>query len=290
MTNVVDENYIPLHEYKLIAGQNFVARPATKEATSEVIVNEKTLRQFNIANGNPDKAIGEEILFRAGMEKESKKLTIVGVIKDFHYGKLDDNIKPVAFTYLTPDAYLTADQRDGLVNVRIDTSDPLATIAKVEGLWKSVDPVHPMEAQFYNDAIEDAYHELSAMIKVIGFLSFIAISIASLGLLGMVVFTTETRLKEISIRKVLGASSGNLVVMLSRGFIVLIGVSALVAIPLTYLFFENVVLTNFPFHEPIGVLELFGGLIAVLVIAFVMIGSQTISAAASNPAEVLKCE
>ena len=290
MTNIVDENYIPLHEYELIAGQNFIARPATKEATSEVIVNEKTLRQFNIANGNPDKAIGEEILFRAGMEKASKKLTIVGVMKDFHYGKLDDNIKPVVFTYLTPDAFLTADQRDGLVNVRINTSDPLATITKIQELWKSVDPVHPLEAQFYDDAIEDAYHELSAMIKVIGFLSFIAISIASLGLLGMVVFTTETRLKEISIRKVLGASSGNLVLLLSRGFIMLIGVSALVAIPVTYLFFENFVLTNFPFHEPIGVLELFGGLIVVLAIAFVMIGSQTIRAAASNPAEVLKCE
>ena len=290
MTNIVDENYIPLHEYKLIAGQNFIARPTIKEATSEVIVNEKTLRQFNIADGDAEKAIGEEILLKMGMEKISKKLTIVGVMKDFHYGKLDDNIKAVAFTYLTPDAFLTSDQRDGLLNVRVNTSDPLITMAKIQAVWKNIDPVHPLEAQFYDDAIEDAYHELSAMIKVIGFLSFIAISIASLGLLGMVVFTTETRLKEISIRKVLGASSGNLVLLLSRGFLVLIGVSALVAIPLTYVFFENFVLTHFPFHEPIGVIELFGGLIAVLVIAFVMIGSQTVRAAASNPADVLKSE
>lgn len=290
MTNIVDENYIPLHEYELIAGQNFVARPATKEATSEVIVNQKTLRQFNIANGDPDKAIGEEILFRVGMDKNTKKLTIVGVMKDFHYGKLDDNITPVVFTFLTPDAFLTADQRDGLINVRVNTSDPLTTMAKIQELWKEVDPVHPFEAKFYKDAIEEAYHELSAMIKVIGFLSFIAISIASLGLLGMVVFTTETRLKEMSIRKVLGASSGNLILLLSRGFIFLILISALIAIPLTYLFFENFVLSNFPFHKPIGVIELFGGLTAVLAIAFIMIGSQTIRAASSNPAEVLKCE
>jgi ABC-type antimicrobial peptide transport system permease subunit len=248
------------------------------------------LRQFNIANGDAEKAIGEEILLRMGMEKLGKKLTIVGVMKDFHYGKLDDNINPVVFTYLTPDAFLTSDQRDGLVNVKVNTSDPIITMAKIQEVWKSVDPVHPFEAEFYDDAIEDAYHELSAMIKVIGFLSFIAISIASLGLLGMVVFTTETRLKEISIRKVLGASAGNLVLLLSRGFLVLIGVSALVAIPLTYVFFENFVLTNFPFHKPIGAIELFGGLIAVLAIAFVMIGSQTVRAAASNPAEVLKCE
>lgn len=284
LTNIIDENYIPLHGYKLIAGQNFIARPATREATSEVIVNEKTLRQFNIANRDPEKAVGEEILL------DNRKLTIVGVMQDFHYSKLDDNIKPVAFTYLTPDAFLTHDQRDGLVNVRVNTSNPIETMAKIREVWKSIDPVHPFQGQFYDDAIEEAYSELSAMIKVIGFLSFIAISIASLGLLGMVVFTTETRLKEMSIRKVLGATSGNLVFLLSRGFIVLLAVSALIALPITYLFFERVVLTHFPFHDPIGIGELFGGLLAVLAIACIMIGSQTMKAARSNPAETLKCE
>jgi ABC-type antimicrobial peptide transport system permease subunit len=283
-TNIVDENYIPLHQYELIAGQNFITRPITKEATSELIVNEKTLRQFNIGNGDPEKAIGEEILLN------NKKLTIVGVIKDFHYAKLDEDILPVVFTYLTPDAFLTRDGRDGLVNVRVDTSDPIQTMAKIEQVWKSVDPVHPFQAQFYDDAIEEAYSELSAMIKIIGFLSFVAISIASLGLLGMVVFTTETRLKEISIRKVMGATSGNLVFLLSRAFVILLTVSALIALPITYLFFENFVLINFPFHNPIGIMELFGGLLAVLAIAFIMIGSQTMRAAQRNPTEILKSE
>ncbi len=284
LTNIVDENYIPLHGYKLIAGQNFITRPVTKDATSEVIVNEKTLKRFSIANGDPEKAIGQEVLLN------NKKLAIVGVMKDFHYGKLDSNIEPVVLTYLTPDAFLTSDGRDGLVNVRVNTSNPIETMAKIEAVWKSLDPVHPFEGQFYDDAIEEAYNELSAMIKVIGFLSFIAISIASLGLLGMVVFTTETRLKEISIRKVLGATSGNLVLLLSRGFVMLLAISALIALPITYIFFENVVLTNFPFHNPVGIGELFAGLLAVLAIAFVMIGSQTIKAAQSNPAEVLKSE
>ena len=284
LTNIVDETYLPLHEYKLVAGKNFITRPVTKEATSELIVNEKTLEQFGIANGDPQKAIGEEILLN------NKKLTIVGVIKDFHYAKLDDDIKPVVLTYLTPDAFLTSDGRDGLVNVRIYTNDPVETMAKIEAVWKSVDPVHPFEAEFYDDSIEGAYKELSAMIKVIGFLSFIAISIASLGLLGMVVFTTETRIKEISIRKVMGATSGSLVLLLSRGFIAMLTVSALIALPITCLFFDNLVLTHFPFHDPIGVTELFGGLLAVLAIAFIMIGSQTIRAARSNPAEILKSE
>jgi ABC-type antimicrobial peptide transport system permease subunit len=128
------------------------------------------------------------------------------------------------------------------------------------------------------------------MIKIIGFLSFLAISIASMGLFGMVVFTTETRLKEISIRKVMGASSGNLVFLLSRGFLSLLSISALIALPVTYFFFENVVLTNFPYHTPVQIAELSVGLLAVLLIAFIMIGSQTMKAARSNPAEVLKGE
>lgn len=284
LTNIIDEHYLPLHRYKLVAGQNFVTRPVTREATTEVIVNERTLRLLNIANNDPEKAIGEELLL------DNRKLNITGVIRDFHYSKLDENIQPVVFTYLTPDAFLTSTKRDGLVNVLVDTSDPVATMAKIEAVWKSIDPVHPFQGAFYDDSIEDAYHELSAMIRVIGFLSFIAISIASLGLLGMVVFTTETRLKEISIRKTLGATSGSLVLLLSRGFIALLGVSALIAVPVTYLFFEFVVLVHFPFHEAIGIGELFGGLLAVLAIAFAMIGSQTLKAAYSNPAETLKCD
>lgn len=281
LTNIIDEHYIPLHEYKLVAGRNFITRPLTRNATSEIIVSEKVVKQLHIADGDPQKAVGEEILM------DNHKLTITGVIKDFHYAKLDETIKPVAFTYLTPDAFLTSDGRDGLLNVGLNTTNPVETMEKIQEVWKSVDPVHPLDATFYDDSIEEAYSDLSAMIKVIGFLSFIAISIASLGLFGMVVFTTETRLKEISIRKVLGASSGNLVVLLSRHFVMLLALSACISLPITYLFFQRLVLIRFPFHEPIG-MELFAGLFAVLIIAFLMIGSQTIKAAQSNPAKTLK--
>lgn len=282
LMNIVDENYIPLHEYSLVAGQNFIARPATKEAASEIIVNEKTVKQFHIAEGDPEKAVGEEIILN------NKKLTIVGVMHDFHYSKLDSKIEPVVFTYLTPDAHLTADARDGLVNVRISSMDPVETMAKIQNAWESVDPVHPFKGAFYQDEIEEAYQELSAVLKTIGFLSFLAISIASLGLLGMVVFITETRIKEIGIRKVLGASSGNLVFLLSRGFLILLAISSLISVPLTYVFFERVVLTRFPFHKSIGAPELLSGVMGVLAVALIMIGSQTMKAAQSNPAEVLK--
>lgn len=284
LTNHVDENYLPLHEYQLVAGGNFIARPTTAKAASEVIVNEQVLKRFNIGTNDPEKAIGEEItLTQPPNFSEGRKMTIVGVIKDFHYGTVVDPIEPVAFLFWTP-------EDRAIINAKIQSTDMLATMAKIESAWKKIDRVHPFQAKFYDEAIEDAYSELSAMIKIIGFLSFLAISIASMGLFGMVVFTTETRLKEIGIRKVMGASSGNLIYLLSRDFLVLLSISALIALPVTYLFFENFVLTNFPYHTPVQVAELFVGLLAVLLIAFIMIGSQTMKAAKSNPAEVLKSE
>ncbi len=282
MTNNVDENYLSLHEYKLIAGENFIAHPTTSEAVREVIVNEQFLKRFNISNKNPKKAIGEEITF-SNFKIHGHKMTIVGVMKDFHYGKVDNIVGPVAFMSWTP-----GDR--AVINAKIQSADMPATMARIESVWKKIDRAHPFDAKFYDQEIEDAYSEFSAMIKIIGFLSFLAISISSMGLFGMVAFTTETRLKEISIRKVMGASSANLVYLLSRGFLVMLSISAFIALPVTYLFFEKIMLANFPYHTPVQIAELFVGLLAVLLIAFIMIGSQTMKAARSNPVEVLKSE
>jgi putative ABC transport system permease protein len=106
----------------------------------------------------------------------------------------------------------------------------------------------------------------------------------------MVVFTTETRLREISIRKVFGASEVKLVFLLSKGFMALLTLAASIALPATYLFFDNVVLVNFAYHEPIRVTEIFVGLAGVMSVAFLMVASQTFKVARSNPAEVLKNE
>lgn len=282
MTNHIDQNYLALHEYKLIAGGNFKARPTTTEAATEIIVNQQVLKRFNIGNNDPQKAIGKEVSF-SNMQVKGRKMTIVGVIKDFHYGKIENLIEPVAFMFWTP-----GDR--AVINAKIKSNDMLATMSKIESVWKKTDRVHPFKAKFYDEEIEEAYSEFSVMIKIIGFLSLLAISISSMGLFGMVAFTTETRLKEIGIRKVMGAGAGSLVFLLSRGFLVMLSVSAFIALPITYLLFEKYVLRNFPYHTPIQIVELFLGLIVVLLIAFIMIGSQTIKAARSNPVEVLKSE
>jgi putative ABC transport system permease protein len=273
--NFVDENYLPVHKHTLISGRNL--KPVSGKSESEVVVNEQVLKHLGIAKGDPQKALGEVV------KVDDKELTIVGVLKDFHYGTVESRIEPVLFRY-------SDKEPDGFLNVKISSSDIAATMERIETAWKKIDRVHPVDAMFYDDQIQRNYSQFSVMVKVIGFLAFLAICIASMGLFGMVVFTTETRLKEISIRKVLGASEGRLVFLLSKSFIVLLLLSALIALPATYLLFTKVVLVNFVYHKPVTFFEISIGLIAVASIAFIMIGSQTLKVAKKNPASVLKAE
>jgi hypothetical protein len=179
--NFIDEHHLPMHEHEFLAGKNFTAKPENAEE-SEAIVNAQALKQFNIGENEPNKAVGEEITVGG------KKLTIIGVVKDFHYETLEDNIEPVVFRYFTNASY-------GYINAKIASKDLPTTLARIEKAWKNVDKVHPLDAKFYDDQIEQAYSQFSMMIKVIGFLGFLAVCIASMGLFGMVVFTTETKFK-----------------------------------------------------------------------------------------------
>lgn len=271
--NKVDEHYLPLHQHKLLAGKNFMLRPE-KGKESEVIVNQQVLKRFNIANRDPEKALGTVVTV------DGQQLVIVGVLRDFHYGSLENKIEPVMFRYSAdPGSFL---------NVRIASNDLPGTMAGIQGVWRKMDKVHELDAKFYDEQIEEAYAQFSVIIKIIGFIAFLAICIASLGLFGMVVFTTETKLKEISIRKVLGASETGLIYMLCKGFLLLLVISTCIALPLTYLFFDKIVLTKFPYHQPISLPGMLGGSLVVMLLAFFLIGSQTVKAARNNPAKVLK--
>jgi putative ABC transport system permease protein len=272
--NFVDEQYIPLHGHVILAGRNLSSLTGTE---SEVLVNEQLLKRFDIAHGDPQKAVGESI------KADGLDLTIVGVMKDFHYGTVENKIEPVMFRY-------SRAEPNGFLNIKIATTDIAPALKSIEQAWKKVDHVHPIQASFYDQQIAANYDQFSVMIKVIGFLAFLAVCISSMGLFGMVVFTTETRLKEISIRKVLGASERRLVILLSKSFLIMLTISGLIALPATYLLFDQVVLVNFVYHEPVTFFELFAGLIGVMAIAFLMIGFQTLRVARTNPATVLKTE
>lgn len=271
----IDEHYLPLHGHTFLAGRNFMAK-SDSAMESEVIVNERVLKRFNIGQQEPLNAIGEIITINR------RKLQIIGVLKDFHYGRSDSEIKEFIFRY----SY----NKPQYLNAKVASTDWPKTLDKIEHSWKKIDNTHQLEATFLDEQIEGSYRSFSSRIKVIGTLSFLAICIASFGLLGMVVFTTETRLKEISIRKVMGAGEGSLVFLLSRGFLVLLLIAGLIALPATQFFFVPYALDEYAESVPIPWSELIAGVICVMAISFLMIGTHTLKVARTNPAEVLKNE
>jgi len=274
--NFIDSQYLKMHGHTLLAGRDFVPRSDQAEE-SEIIVTRQLLQKFDMDEKDPGKALGEVL------DIEGKNLAIIGVIKDFHYETVEDQVEPVILRNITRNGggYLTA---------RILTEDWPETLESIKNAWQKVDKTHPLEATLYDDQIEKAYSPFSMMIKIIGFLAFLTVCIASLGLFGMVVFTTETRLKEISIRKVLGASESSLILLLSRNFLVMLLLAALIALPATYFFFDKIVLVNFAYHKAVSVAELLISLSLVVVLAFAMIGSQTFKTARTNPSKVLKAD
>lgn len=271
--NTIDENYLRLHAFNFLAGGNFPGESASRD---KVIVNQEFLRYFHISPDNPVRSLGEVV------KLNGKDHAIAGVVKDFYYGGAGRLIEPFVFSYSVEEAQF--------VSVKVVSNDPVSFMSRIERAWHKIDPVHPVKAAFYDDAIQDSYSDIFAMLKIIGFLSFLTISIASVGMFGMVVFTTETRLREISIRKVFGSSESDLVYILSRGVLLLLAVAALIALPATYLLFDRIILPNIAYHAPVRINDLLSGTMAVTGIALLMIGSQTLKAARRNPAEVLRNE
>ena len=271
--NWIDEHYIPLHDHQLLAGINFSKANATTDSEEGVIVNEQVLQTLRLGSGNPTEAIDKLVLV------DGAEARIIGVVKDFHHGTVGDRIEPYIFRYSDVPAYL---------NVGVKSDDIAATMTKINNVWKEVDNVHPLDAEFYDDQIEYVYSQFSMMIRILGFLAFLSIVIASMGLFGLVVFTMRTRMKEISIRKVFGASRGYLIFLLSREFLILLFIAALIALPAAYFFFDGVILSLFAYHAPIGFLELFLAIFLLALIALIVIGLQTNKTALQNPAEVLR--
>lgn len=272
--NGIDINYIPLHDHKLIAGKNF-APLSGDSSTLQVIVNEQLLKRFDI--GTPDEALGEVLLF------DKQEATIVGVIGDFHYGTISRKVDPFLFKYQKEDFYK--------VNIKFnDNADIVVGREKIEKAWKNVDDIHPIEARFYNDNIERQYEDYSIMVKVIGSLAILAIIIATMGLLGMVMFTAETRIKEIGIRKVLGATESSLIYLLGKGFFILLIIASLIAVPFTIFLFNNVVLSDVAYKARIGIFDSLAGPLFILTLGIITIGIITLFAARTNPATILRNE
>ncbi len=265
----VDHRFIPNYGLALAAGQNFPDQMPSGEEHF-ILVNEQFVRAFSWTSRD---APGQTMLI------DHLPHRIIGVVRDFNYTHLEEPIQSFFLRYQP--------ERFAYASLKINTPDIQTTLTGLEAAWDQIRPGQTFEARFLEDQIEEAYLFLLNNVQLFGFLAFVAISIACLGLLGMAVYTTEVRLKEISIRKVFGAGEWRLVRLLSSGFIQILAGAALFAVPLAWYLFDQLILNNFAFRIAVGPVELGAGILLLFALGFLTIVSQTWKAARANPAGVL---
>ncbi|MEM6737676.1 MAG: ABC transporter permease [Bacteroidota bacterium] len=274
-TGFVDKNFLEMQEFKLLAGKTFLDPLVDGGNTNYIVANEGLLKE--LALGTPQEAIGKTIFYN------EKKVRILGVVKDFIDIGLTKKIFN-SFVFVFPDGL---EQYRSLA-VKLRSNNLPRTIQKLDKIYQTLDPIHPFEFHFYDDQLANNYRQQKVIYKLISYLAIIAVGISILGMLGMAVLTTESRIKEISIRKVLGAGVANLMLLLSRGFLVLILLAGLIAIPTTLYLVNQMVLNEFLYKAEIGLIEIFSGFAIVLAIGVLTIGWQIRMAAIKNPVDLLR--
>lgn len=273
----VDHNYIANLDIKLLSGKSFTDQ---QESKHDVIVNEEFLKQFKIAN--PAEALDKTFIFAGPDGNRGGEFRIIGVAKNFHYSDLRRPIQSFLFRYDS--------SQFRYANLKVTSNEMHSTIVNLEAVWKTIGGEKKFEARFFDDEIEDAYSFYFSMIKLCGFLGFLAISISCLGLLGMVVYTSENRTKEIGVRKVMGASSTAIAVLLSKDYMKLMLIAAIIATPVTIFLFDIMLSGTQHYRIPIGAIEVILSLLLMLILGVGTILSQTLRAAKANPVDTLRCE
>lgn len=269
----VDPEFISNFEIKLIAGRNFSSEFAT-DIENAIIINEKAAQVF--ALGPPEQAIGKSVF-----SDDDSRFNVIGIVKDFNYTFPDVAIGPLVLRF-QPENFRIAN-----ISYMPGKKDEIKSY--LENTWKKFDKLHAIHYKFFEDEQEELNASVAGPIKISGWACGFVILIALLGLLGMVTYTTEMRVKEIGIRKVLGASIPGVAYFLSKGYLKIILYSAIVALPGGYLSTEAI-MQNFAFRPGLSLWVLPAALLFILVLALVTICSQTVRAAVANPVESLRYE
>ena len=271
---LVDENYLENMNVKLLAG-SFFADKNGESNKNFIVINQQAVQKFQF-NSDMD-ALNQEIIFQG----DSSRRTIIGVVKDYNHNDLFQAIKPMALMY--------DPERFNLLQVAYAGTYDNA-VKTIEKSWAAVNPGLKIDYKEVESEINQ-YYEIffGDIVKVLGFISVLAILISCLGLLGMATYTTETRIKEISIRKVLGSSGTALVLLLSKGFLTMLGLAIVLGVPAAY-FINNLWLNLIAYHTSLDLAAISIGVFILILFGVLTIGSQTIRATFVKPVENLKGE
>ncbi len=276
----VDDRYLNLLDLQLKQGRFFSKDFGTDSFS--VVLNEEAVEDFGLKN-----PIGARLLSKEGYSnttdgKDQNFFTVIGVIKDFHFQSLHKKIAPLVYINSNKFGW-------GTLGVRIRGDHFKSTLADIENKWKSLDAKDEFKFSFLDENVTAQYKSEQTEQKIFTIFSLLAIVIACIGLFGLASYSTIQRTKEISIRKVLGAMPGNIVLILSKDFLMLVVVASLIAFPIAgwvmYKWLQN-------FSYRVGLswwVFLLAGFIAAL-IAMLTISYQAIKVAIANPLESLKTE
>ncbi len=266
----IDEDYIPTFDLKLVAGRNLTQN--IKGDQQRLLLNRALADALEFRN--PEEAIGKKV--RLGGDT----LEIAGVLENYHQMSLKNKVAPLALRLWPSRAFFS---------FKIETDNYHQILGSLEEPWRTIFPGNPVEYFFLDEFFNRQYKSDHQFGRVFGLFSALAIFVACLGLFGLASFMTIQRTKEIGVRKVLGSTAYNIVLLLSKGFMQLVIIANLIAWPLAW-WVMNSWLDAFPYHININpLLFLFAGL-GVILIAFLSVSFQTLKAALSNPADTLKYE
>jgi putative ABC transport system permease protein len=270
IVKMADNDYVPAYELPLIAGRNV----EKSDTMREFLVNEMLIKNLGITN--PQDALNKEIAFN-----DRAKGTIVGVLKDFHTRSFRDGMAPIIITSLK-DNYTEA-------SVKLATKDVKPVMKSIAKLWNTTYPDFVYEYKFLDDKIAGFYKQENQLSQLYTLFACIAIFISCLGLYGFASFMAVQRIKEVGIRKVLGASASGIVYLFSKEFVVLITIAFAIATPIAW-YFMNKWLQNFAFKIELSWWIFLTGGIASVVIALASVSFQAIKAAIANPVKSLRTE
>ena len=276
----VDYNFISLYGLNLKAGRNYDSENGEDENWSTLILNESAIKALNF--NSPEDGLGQEVYFMPDFEWNKYK--IVGVLEDYHHEALKRNILPTIF-------FLNHNKGQQVYySVKFNAGAlPQNALASVERSWKTVFPDKPFEYFFVDDYYDQQFKSEIHFGRIFTSFAAIAIFIAGIGILGMTLFESNARLKEISIRKILGASAASLVVLFSGGHIRIVLLSTWIAAPLIY-FIASDWLQGYPLRIKISPLLFVLPMAVILCIVIFTSCVQTIKAASTNLVDNLKHE
>lgn len=277
--NRINGAYLRTLDLTLLAGT-----PRAPEASAgqprPIWLNEQAIAAYGFAS--PDEAVGQ--LLHSPDDQADRQYRVVGVIEDFRYRSLMEPGSQIG-----PTALILTDQQLAYANLLLDGHDLAGTLADLRAAWQSLDTPEVFTYNFFDEEVEAAFLLFDLASKILGLVGILAVIIASLGLLGMVVYAVEGRMKEVGIRKVLGASQGGLIWQLSREFLLLLTVAALIALPLA-LFANQQWLEMYTLRIPLSLNVILPTLLLVGGLSLWVILSQALRAARVNPTEILQEE